>query len=45
MPVVITLVSTQDVTTKEINTADCRLAADLQRIYDVYIWFTSELLP
>ena len=44
MPVVITLVPTQDVTTKEINTADCRLAADPQRIYDAHIWFYIRII-
>ena len=44
MPVVITLVPTQDVTTKEINTGECRLAADLQRIYDAHIWFYIRII-
>ena len=44
MPVVITLVPTQDVTTKEINTGECRLAADPQRIYDVHIWFYIRII-
>ena len=44
MPVVITLEPTQDVTTKEINTAECRLAADPQRIYDVHIWFYIRII-
>ena len=44
MPVVITLVPTQDVTTKEINTEKCRLAADPARLYDVHIWYYIRII-
>ena len=44
MPVVITLVPTHGVTSKEINTEKCGLTADPARLYDVHIWFYIRII-